>query len=248
MPPRKPPTTHRWLALAVIIFTLILFLGGSQRQPVENQDSEVDSEVTGFPTFNLGPAGFRLLSTWQLCNMDKDRRWQWMTSGDDACVQVFRDPIRLELVAYAPGVDIIFDLGDPKADTDTLAKIGRHLKLASSAVAELKSKFRIGPDFLRNSENICVDLPRFNATIAEIIPWHDLFAEWHQLFRVAMLSSYSHNSVLFPGYETELQSVEALIQHGSDTVMRITKLRLDPIFEQKVIEYNQQGCGASPSK
>lgn len=84
-----------------------------------------------------------------------------------------------------------------------------------------------------------MDLPRFNLTVAEILPWHDLFYDWDQ-----MLDHYRYvESSVVINHEEQLTNIHSYIRQAVGHVNRILEVREGQHFKQLVIIYRKAGCG-----
>ncbi|KAI2624130.1 hypothetical protein GGS21DRAFT_329696 [Xylaria nigripes] len=232
-----------WFIFACLAFALwAIQTLNLPRSPLHIRSA--NGNITAIPVFNLGATAFRELATWQLCNMDRDSRGRWELYRDSKCAHVYAltwDTTRLEILAHAPRIKVVFDIEDRGSPIQI--RINRHLQLAVSAVAEVQSRFPIGTDFLRRINDICVDLPWFNATMAEVLPWYDLFREWHRLLSVKLISENpSLEDPVLLDHQPQFKAIEAHLLRGMDIISEILEIRVDPLFKDLVRKYEGTWC------
>jgi hypothetical protein len=143
---------------------------------------------------------------------------------------------RLEIFAYTPEISRVFSVEDIVAPTKT--KIDRHLWLAHWAVDEFESRHLAGRVYF---EDVCSLLPYFNATIAKILPWHDLFEQW---YKTLSITSNSINADLIT-HRDQLKRIEAHIRTALVPIHAFLDFRLGKPFQNLMVAYEVEGCATS---
>ncbi|KAI1129060.1 hypothetical protein F5Y10DRAFT_264524 [Nemania abortiva] len=195
--------------------------------------------------FSLDAAKLRELSTWQLCNIHTDIWWprrvihpvRWL---NPMCTDY--DPTTsygrcLKILARIPETHAVFDIYDEVAPIST--KVARHRRLARFTAVELESRFNITT--LPNNGKICVDMHRFNGTVANLLPWYDLLTDWDRGLD-HMLSS--RKSVLKAQMD-HLKHIQSRIRHLIGCFRQIFKMMDGEDPRQPPTEYQETRCSKS---
>ncbi|KAI1162853.1 hypothetical protein F5B18DRAFT_362387 [Nemania serpens] len=221
----------------LIVFLLGLSIAGFfEYQPSKlRPDVEKEGTVTTTKNYSLDIAGLQQLAIWQLCDIELDAECQCDCGS-------LSHKKRSEILEYAPGIHPILEIED--WEDPILTKINQHHQLARLAVVEFQSRFPIGATTLPSVEDVCVGLPRFNATMANILPWYDLFDNWDYALGI-IRSSRLPASV---EQRQQLRSIQSHLRHVTDGINGIFKIREDESFEQLVAAYEDMRCTESEAR
>ncbi|KAI0454982.1 hypothetical protein F5B21DRAFT_219087 [Xylaria acuta] len=189
----------------------------------------------------IDAAGLQYVSNWQICNyFGSTCDWQ-ATFPESECLWYNINCLhtnRLKGLGHVPGIDYDFVRGQvPYAMKDRLS---RHSELAQLAVARFESRFPVDVNTLQNIEDICVDLPRFDARVADILPLFDLFYDW----RVRLNFIIALEVLALGGHERALRYISSHLGRAVDHARRILDARSGERFKQLVTVYEEAGCGS----
>ncbi|KAI0437204.1 hypothetical protein F4803DRAFT_556227 [Xylaria telfairii] len=234
--------------LAYGVFVIFFLRSTLSYMPNLSPQPEKEDICATDPTENnyaLGATGLHYLSNWQLCDLFRcgSRPPSGHVCMGADCWQANMSPlheVRLEILRYAPGISYDFNIGEAQHRTIE-DKVARHFELARFALAQLRTRFPISANTLQDQDmgKLCVDLPQFNLTVAEILPWHDLFYDWDQ-----MLDHYRHvESFVTINHDEQLAHTHSYIRWAVGHVSRILEVRNEERFKQLVMLY-EAGCGS----
>ncbi|RYC60323.1 hypothetical protein CHU98_g5886 [Xylaria longipes] len=228
----------RWLPICWLLYAALHSMDCPSPR-AEKEDASAKRHTA--TNYSLGAVGLQYISTWQLCNFfEASCGWGPMCQGPD-CLHFNSHPLfedRLDILAHAPGIKHEFDIGESQYPIE--ARVSRHLGLARLARTELEYRFPIDVNTLQNIGDVCVDLPQFNVTVADILPWYDLFDDWDRKlgYKISM-----QDPVLVK-FKPELEYIHSYIRRAVNHVNQILNVRNGEHFKQLVTMYGEAGCSS----
>ncbi|KAI0479971.1 hypothetical protein F4859DRAFT_513470 [Xylaria cf. heliscus] len=221
-----------WLMYAAFTFML--------SDPPHDTKEKTSAKNQVQASYILDAFGLHYISTWQICSFFETNCGFDGMCPDSDCSQFNSHPFhktRLDILAHAPGIGYGFDIGDSQYPIE--ARISRHLVLARRARAELEHRFPIDVNVLRNVGDVCIDLPQFNVTIANILPWYDVFNDWDRKLGYKI----SLKAPALIKYEPELEYIHRYIRQAVGYINQILDVRSGERFKQLVTMYEKKECG-----